>query len=217
MPNWVATIMEITGEPEELERFRKGVKVSTREEPVYDFSKEYGSQQIGTREVEVLSILDGFVPIPEELYEVTHPVRAEQEELAQKMVDKYGFADWYNWQYENWGVKWGDCHTQLDDEQHDEPKLVYRFDTPWGTAEKGFLQISKMFPTLRFQFRYDEEAGFFAGSHVMRNGEILYEGMFAPCEYEEEVDWDDEESMRKYDEWKYENQDRIDDEADMVA
>src|SRR5687768_12536191 len=23
----------------------------------------------------------------------------------------YGHADWYSWQNENWGMKWGDCNT----------------------------------------------------------------------------------------------------------
>lgn len=216
MPNWVNTMLEITGPEEDLKRFRDSVKVVEREVDVHDYSAP-DCPVIGTRIEKDLQILEAFVPCPPELYEIVSPVRAEQADLAAEMLDKHGATDWYAWQYDNWGVKWGDCRTTLDNEEVIDGQLVYRFETPWGAAEVGFMKVSALFPTLRFQFYYDEEAGFFAGAHVMRNGEILFEEMFAPCEYEGEIDWDDEESALKYDAWKLENQDRIESEADMVV
>lgn len=202
MPNWVQTSLEITGPKSELDRFASMLKTKEVEHWNGSTTKE-------------LRLIESFLPCPEELYEVKSPVREEQAELAQQMMDKYGATDWYSWQYDNWGVKWGDSETELDDSY--EKGLFYRFQTPWGTADVAFLKISAMFPELRFQFFYDEEAGFFCGCHVMKNGEIVFEEMFSPAaDYNEDVDWDNEESQRKYEEWRDGHIFRIEKSADAA-
>jgi hypothetical protein len=83
------------------------------------------------------------------------------------------------------------------------------FQTAWGPADAGFLKVSAIFPELLFTFDYDEEAGFFAGVHVFQDGAIVFESMYEPCSYEEEVDWDDDASVDKYENWKESKNDEI--------
>jgi hypothetical protein len=78
-----------------------------------------------------------------------------------------------------------------------------------------------MFPTLRFDFFHDEEAGFFQGCQVMKNGELVYEHYFAPCDYDVEApDYDSPEYEAwsdAYDEWREAEQFKIDCEVDKVV
>lgn len=225
MPNWCSTRMTIKGSPAECERFIAGVFAEEVEEEIYDFTTPYPYKVKGTRIEKKLSIITAFLPIPQELFEVTAPVREEQSELAQQMQEKYGFSNWYDWQYENWGVKWGDCHTEyldenLIDHEDGERTIEYSFDTPWGNASTAFLKISAMFPTLRFDFFHDEEAGFFQGCEVMKNGELVYERFFKPCDYSVEApDWDSPEYEAwsdAHDEWRQAEQFKIDCEVDGI-
>ena len=113
-------------------------------------------------------------------------------------------TDWYEWQVNNWGVKWGDCRTWCDElfhtDDHEYTTGVYKFDTPWHFAIIGFITVSSLNPTLRFQFEMREEGGFFAGFIVMRAGLVRFAHSFSDDEYdgpmETEDDWD------KFDEWK---------------
>ena len=226
MPNWCNTRMEITGHEEDVKRFINSVKVEDVEEDIYDYSTSYPYEKTGSRIVQRTEIIKSFIPIPEELYSVMVPIREEQAELAQRMKEKYGSTDWHSWQYENWGVKWGDCHTELDDEGDDTDAkgnhvAVYRFDTAWGTATKAFLKISAMFPDLRFDFFHVEEGGFFQGSEVIKNGKLVYERFFSPSDYPVPFPDEDSEDARDkwsedHDEWCFQIQMEIDDEVDAV-
>lgn len=225
MPNWCSTRMTIKGSPAECERFIASVIAEDVEEEIYDFKTKYPYKVIGTRTEKKLNIISAFLPAPQELFQVTAPVREEQSELAQQMQEKYGCSNWYDWQYENWGVKWGDCHTEyldenLIDHEDGERTIEYSFDTPWGTASTAFLKISAMFPTLRFDFFHDEEAGFFQGCEVMKNGELVYERFFKPCDFAVEApEWDSPE-YEAYSEqesaWRQAQQIEIDGEVDGV-
>jgi hypothetical protein len=145
----------------------------------------------------------------------------KMEELRKQQeanIAKYGYPNWYEWSYDNWGTKWGDCDTYLDKagEMADGTwEVTGSFQTAWGPADAGFLKVSALFPELLFTFDYDEEAGFFAGVHAFQFGAIVFESMYEPCSYEEEVDWDDDKSIDKYENWKSENMGKINDEYDL--
>lgn len=209
MPNWCHTILEVTGEEPFVREFVAGFSHS---------KDDYGSK---------VSIIEGWFPTPEELVNTVSTFGKAHDEAHEKQMEenlaKYGAKDWYDWNIENWGTKWSDCHTMVDDiEVLDDGSAFLRaeYDTAWGTATAAFVRISQTFPTLTFRFRHDEEAGFFAGSEVVKNGELLFEKFFAPCEYEADLgepDWDSDEWTEKYDKWKYEKMDDIDNEADVVV
>ena len=199
MPNWVYTSLEVTGPSEELSKFIAGIKKGKKDE------------YTDTRYLEIIS---SYIPCPTELYEVTSPLKEEQKDIAAIMLENYGAENWYNWQHDNWGVKWGDCNTFME---LDEKTTKFRFETAWGTAEKAFLKISSMFPNLVFLFHYEEEAGFFCGAEVMSNGEMDYSEMFSPSEYEGKVDWDSMEGTEEYNDWVNTLRSDIDEKADIVV
>jgi len=51
-------------------------------------------------------LLSEFLPLPEELSDTTSPMPADQSERAAQLREKYGSANWYDWQVTNWGTKW---------------------------------------------------------------------------------------------------------------
>lgn len=192
MPNWVSTNMSVTGSKEELERFASGIKNNC--------------------------ILESYVPCPEELRETVSGFYSDEdkmEELRKKgeeNIAKYGHKDWYEWQYAVWGTKWGDCETHLEPVMESANGLYEisgYFQTAWGPASAGFLKISAMFPTLRFLFDHDEEAGFFAGLEVMEGGKVIFDKNFVPSDYDGELDWEDDESIDKYEQWKDDESEKI--------
>ena len=194
MPNWVSTRLTVKGSEEEVKRFANGIKDS--------------------------QILESYIPCPTELRDTVSGWVGEEkaDEHRQQMesnTTKYGFKDWYDWQYDIWGTKWGDCDTDINNPlgfSDGSWEVPIQYKTAWGPAEAGFIKVSAMFPTLLFIFDYEEEAGFFAGTQVMQDGATVFESMYEPCSYEGEVDWDDEESMQKYEAWKEEKTDAIFDE-----
>ena len=217
MPNWTNTRMAVTGTEEDVKDFVSKVLVTEKEELEGKFPMMSKT---------VIEIYKSFIPCPEELFEISHPTLPEQAELAKQMVEKYGESDWYDWQYQNWGVKWGDCHTFVDSEL--EPlnnglwEVVYVYDLPWGSGDEAHTKISAMFPKLRFAFDFDEEAGFFAGCHVMKAGKILFEEFFEPCNYPEELPEDaTHEQLTEYwdkqSEWRNNKMSDICERADKVG
>ena len=128
-------------------------------------------------------------------------------------VDEAGeLIDGVSWQYDTWGTKWGDCDTDISSPlgfSDGSWEALIHYQTAWGPADAGFLKVSAMFPTVFFIFDYEEEAGFFAGTQVMQDGATVFESMYEPSSYEGEIDWDDEESMHKYEAWKEEKTDAI--------
>jgi hypothetical protein len=191
MPNWVSTTLTVKGSQTEVQRFVEGVKDS--------------------------KILESYVPCPEELHatvagSVGEDKAEEHRRQQESNIAKYGHKDWYDWSYENWGTKWGDCDTDIQPfyvNNSGSWEVVIRYMTAWGPADAGFLKVSAMFPTLLFTFDYDEEAGFFAGTQAMRDGASVFESMYEPCSYEGEVDYDNYESIDKYEAWKEEKSDAI--------
>lgn len=69
-----------------------------------------------------------FCPIPPELNETTSPT---PQEIAEKNIERYGYASWYEFCYSNWGTKWDICESYVT---VDECKLLLEatFDTAWG-------------------------------------------------------------------------------------
>ena len=192
MPNWVSTTLTVKGSEEEIKRFADGIKDS--------------------------KILESYFPCPTEQRDTVSGSFGDEEKMAElrkqqeSNIAKYGHKDWYDWSYDNWGTKWGDCDTDMSEPMAFSDgswEVQTRYMTAWGPADAGFLKVSAMFPTLLFTFDYDEEAGFFAGTQAMHNGESVFESMYEPCEYEGEIDWDNEESIDKYETWKEEKTDAI--------
>lgn len=228
MPNWCSTSFVVRGPEKEVVDFYESVLRIPSDNP-----------HIGPD----LKIFEAHIPTPKELIEVTATTAfreipegwqkmvddgtwtqedydkrvAENNELLalqEKMLAKYGSKDWYDWQVENWGVKWGDCDTgfEVSPAPYGHKDLWMTsgaFQTPWGTATQAWMKISKKFPNCVFILDSDEEAGFFQGIEIVHDGDVVFEDYYEPCEYPEEVDWDDDDQVEAYHEWRDSHMEKI--------
>ena len=88
-------------------------------------------------------------------------------ELAVTAIVKTGYANWYDWCVDNWGVKWdvdtvhfmhADESAFKDDEKSD-PDLIVKFETPWAPPVGILKRISEQYPDARFYLRWADEFG----------------------------------------------------------
>jgi hypothetical protein len=156
MPNWVDITLVVKGDNHLREKFHSGIKEVDGE----------------------LRIFDSYVPCPQELTNGMAPARDQI--LAKNNIEKYGAPDWYSWMNRYVGTKWGDCHTVLI--KVSRVAHTYHFDTAWSLPHEGMITMTKMFPGLRFALRdVVEEGGFFMGSIVYWNGEVVQNNIHVPA------------------------------------
>lgn len=154
MPNYVENAIIITGNKKALNEI---------------FEKYFSDYPISTDEPDKLSkrLFDFnlVIPIPEELNKTESPNSVNAEE----MTEKYGYPDWYKWRIANWGVKWNS--EPYGDIDLNDNELLFGFETPWGTPDKVLSELSKKYPDITIIDDCKEEAGFFAGKIIYKNGE----------------------------------------------
>jgi hypothetical protein len=156
MPNWVENEVSITGDNKILR------------EIVEKYCTEFEERD----EAKITCLdFDKIIPMPEELRKTTSPNRLNAEE----MTGKYGYPDWYEWSLSNWGVKWN-ASPYLDARLDDNGgEVMFYFNTPWGTPDKVLSELSKKYPDITIVNNCNEEAGFFAGKIIYKNGEVTDE------------------------------------------
>lgn len=100
-----------------------------------------------------------LMPCPDELRDTTACATPSDQQKANK--EKYGYTDWYEWCWANWGVKW-DARVEEFDDSNAEETYVY-FDTAWNAPDEFFEYFAKKYPDARFEDEYDEEGMQFEG------------------------------------------------------
>lgn len=104
--------------------------------------------------------------------------RADLEQLAEAMevgytgihnIIDHGALTWYEWRIEHWGTKWDAYDVRWVDEE-----LV--FSTAWSPAVPVIRTLSRMFPTVRIDWRWaDEDMGHNLGHVVLEGGDLIGE------------------------------------------
>ena len=113
--------------------------------------------------------------------------------------------DWYHWNCRNWGTKW-DVAVVNDNEYpntiktvNDDGSILYQFETAWSPVGEVLMKLSEMYPTLEFDYEYEEETGW-GGSCTFKGGEDVacdeYESPMSHSDYKErdkecQCEWDD--------------------------
>lgn len=111
-----------------------------------------------------------------------------------------GYADWYEWSYDNWGVKW-------DIDEHARSYIPednrISFEVPWCFPEAGIKALSRKYPKVIFSGEFaEEQAGYFTGTFTAEAGKLsidydiafsddAYERYFALCGGEESFEYID--------------------------
>ena len=124
-------------------------------------------------------------------------VEITKEEAIQKAYDtgkincenykRYGYPDWYEWRYANWGVKWNANTIDLADWDEDKYEII--FNTPWGPPEGWMIKLATLSD---FEGDYEIEGGFEArGTFEAKNSKISWEDL-EPYDWEEYMYPEDE-------------------------
>ena len=184
MPNWCENTLIVAGEKWNVEDFIQQVKTS---EDALESAQKH-------------TILENLYPTPDELNETTSNFGAgtndPQYEQKQANIKKYGAADWFEWRNANWGTKWGDCETQLTDQDYRDNfgKVMLSFNSAWGPPYEGIKYIATIFPRLLFDLQYYEEGMCFQGYITIMGEKIIAEQeMEFMYDSERRWEWVDEE------------------------
>ena len=160
MPNWCENRITISGDTEDIAKFREVMKGLDHhgKESIFSFNR--------------------LLPMPVELVNTTSPptiketqtecdtynndlhATAVTQETINNRQEEYGASDWYQWATIKWGTKWQPTDIELED---NTDYLVYCFDTAWGPPEGIHSAIIEQFPKLEVSWFYDDPGMEFCG------------------------------------------------------
>ena len=163
MPNWTNNVIEITGNIDDVNKLMNDITTNDDNEITYKLTK--------TKPIpdELQKIREGRRTIDDISYDVWYEdddgtVRPMMDITKQELIDKYGTYKSLDWQYRNWGTKWGDCDTQvLEDTTKDNKREVkLMFDSAWGEPFMLLNDIARDYKlniinTHLTEFEYDSE------------------------------------------------------------
>lgn len=149
----------------------------------------------GGKVLEVLELLkdkngemtfEKFMPTPEELNNMPAPTPKDTpQDERDRLIEKYGAENWYDWRLKNWGVKWDASESGFWKKGED---WVISFETPWGPPIEFIQELSKVFKDMEFVLQYADESEISApiGEAQIINGSVFYDGPEPDTEESEE-------------------------------
>ena len=99
-----------------------------------------------------------FDPCPQELKDTSSPNRVN----ADQLVEKYGYADWYSFQVNEWGTKW-DFGSGDGINHFTENELVVYFDSAWSPPITMMEKLEELGFTV--DLMYNESGMAFCGRY----------------------------------------------------
>lgn len=187
MPNWSFNRMYVAGmddaQKAEVKRLRDTIKSVDKFEDGTEVPTPFSFNKI--------------IPMPKELENTKAPVDDPDSEENKALRAKYGFDNWYDWRWENWGTKWDAC--DVEDESESDDELAIKFDTAWSFPTPVVVKLSQMFPTLTFTYDAEEESGMYDFTVEFKNGKVTY---YAEWEHDEDGCRTDEVSKPVENFWK---------------
>ena len=147
MPNWCDNVLTIYAETDKLNEI---LEFNKSDDSNLDYNK--------------------IIKSPEELHNYSSPNNAEPE-VKEQLIKKYGFDNWYDWNINNWGVKWNasDVNCELDEEGN---ILTYNWCSPWGPPQKWLLQFFEKYHDLNIKLQYEEYGMDFGGVIGLKDDEV---------------------------------------------
>jgi hypothetical protein len=139
MPNWYYNAVHVSGEKEQRNTLAKLLAQQ------HFMTEDQGSE----------FNFANLVSIPEEKLEEYQGARGWQE--GEEVGDTP--FNWYNWNYNNWGVKWNASDVSAEP---DEAFLSYYFSTPWGEPTPIIEALAQKCAELNLTFSWwgEEDQGF---------------------------------------------------------
>jgi hypothetical protein len=209
MPNWVFNSLVVSGEKSELDKM-----VEQLNQP---FVKHFPEHKFENNEIvwvadeqrydnPVFAFWNIVKPTDLESYYATDVFKGSKniepndgesfmKEFVRSMKED---EDWYHWNCRNWGTKWDVCATNGDQysdtrmEITDDGSVMYHFNTAWSPIGEVLIKLSEQYPTLNFDYEYEEEQGW-GGSCTFLGGEDIACGEYdIPMSHRDYKDRDQE-------------------------
>jgi hypothetical protein len=205
MPNWVFNSLVVSGEQSELDKMVAQLNQPfTMHHPVHDFVDGQYTKVADFQEYNnpVFAFWNIVKPTDISTYyaeEVFKKTKLEADEFMAEFVRSMKEdQDWYHWNVRNWGTKWdvavsdGNEYPNTTMEVNEDGSVMYRFETAWSPVGEVLIKLSEQFPTLNFDYEYEEETGW-GGVAVFENGtEISCDQWDSPMSHQDYKDRDKE-------------------------
>lgn len=176
LPNWCENDLTVSGPREKLDEFKRVVSDGDEvlvAEKIIPYPKVLAFlDKLNPLEAQIKRREGGEEPkIPDELKEEYSSLML-QGALEGYDIRKDGFNQGgYEWCVNNWGTKWGFCHSRIVWE--DNGSTFYQFDTAWSPPTPLIVKMGQMFPELTFELRYYECGAGFQGCLRIEGGEVV--------------------------------------------
>jgi hypothetical protein len=184
MPNWVYNSVVVSGDKLELDKLKEQLnKPVTKHYPDHTYNKET-EQWEDTPAIQqysnpVFSFWNVIAPTDLDAYYGREKQPIDPDNIMLSIMEGFALGmDSYNWNVRNWGTKWdiavedGVQHSNTELEITNDGSLMYRFETAWSPVYEIFNVLSQEFPTLEFDYEYEEEQGW-GGSATWLGGELV--------------------------------------------
>jgi len=194
MPNWVFNSLVVSGEQSELDKM-----VEQLNQP---FVKHFPEHKFENNEIvwvadeqhydnPVFAFWNIVKPTDLEAYyetdtfkgnkniKVNEDGKMDGESFMQEFVRSMKEdQDWYHWNCRNWGTKWdvgvanGNEYPNTIKTVNDDGSILYQFETAWSPVGEVLMKLSEQYPTLEFDYEYEEEQGW-GGACTFLGGEDI--------------------------------------------
>ena len=195
MTNWVFGNLDVTGDKQELSKFKE---FAENEEEYYD-------EDIGdyNKRKNILDI-NKFIPYPQKFKDIDkknkeyfdklraikmkvenqEKLTSKEKKIANKLIlveleaDRLPYRkDGYNsggheFCVQKWGTKWNFRDTELNEKDYGTGNLHYTFQTAYNVPMPVLFKMSKMFPKLTFDYYGDEESEEFEVEYTFKAGKL---------------------------------------------
>ena len=137
MPNWTYNTTTITGSETDIKAFLNKIETDyyTEDEGQFTLIEL-------TKCMPMPSVFDGITQGSRTIdgvrvdiwYDDPDGARPVLDMVKEDMIKEHGTYEPIDWQYRNWGTKWGDCDTKVlsVDYKNDRGKVILTFDSAWG-------------------------------------------------------------------------------------
>lgn len=169
MPNWCDNSLTVTGPKEELKKFRK----------IALFNGVFKMDRLSPTPKALLD-----VKVPNSPHRTDENEKMKHEKEVNKLINRYGYSDWYHWRLSNWGTKWDVSDDSQTIPVDNDDEIVISFATAWAPPTEWVKKAANKFPNLEFKLSYMEEGMGFCGLLIAKGD--IFSDQDGDIEYEDE-------------------------------
>jgi len=158
MPNHTENIVTIVStNKKQLEKFKKFVHDEKNDSP-FSFQKIVPMPEALKGTLAPAQVFDTQKEV-DDFNKEKHELMGDAISLTKSvsLIRRYGFNNWYDWAWENWGTKWDAYDVQLDEWGL---TLEYRFNTAWNGPVKVRQRLESIFDNINMNWICADEENY---------------------------------------------------------